>query len=76
MRRSHIEGSDLAVDAQPVHVEHSTGILDGTVEGIGAAGGEKLALTLHLIPTNASKINGEPHVPGTAITYEVSGPKQ
>ncbi len=74
--RSHLDGRELQIDSQPLHVDHSTGAIDGTVEGIGTAGGEKLALTLKVLPTNVTTVNGMPYVAGTTIDYEVNGPKQ
>ena len=74
--RSHVDGSELKLDSQPLHVDHSTGAIDGTVIGVGTAGGAKLALTLKVTPSNVTTINGMPYVAGTTIDYEVDGPKQ
>jgi hypothetical protein len=66
---AHLDGTKLTLDLQPVHVDHSTGQLDGTLTGEGtlAPDGSNLDLTLHFMPTNLA---------GAAVLdYAVTGSK-
>ena len=74
--RGHVAGSHIKFDMQPVHVDHSTGQIDGTVTGIGQVNVTLLTLTLSVLPTNVTVINGMPYVAGTTIDYTIDGPKQ
>ncbi len=76
--RVGLDGSGLSLDAQPVHVEHSTGILDGTLTGVGRTGGATLSLTLKVLPSNAvvKDANGDPLPAGATVDYEVQGARR
>jgi hypothetical protein len=71
--RATLDGGDLKLAAQPVHVDHSTGEIDGTVTGIGTLSGTNLSLTLDVTPNMPVPDDDG----GTAvIDYEVMGAKQ
>jgi hypothetical protein len=71
--RATLDGGNLKLAAQPVHVDHSTGEIDGTVTGIGTLNGTNLSLTLDVTPNSPVPDDDG----GTAvIDYEVMGSKQ
>jgi hypothetical protein len=76
--RAHVDGQKLVLDMQPVHVDHSTGQIDGMLTGVGSTGDTNLALTLKVLPSNIilRDENGQPLPPGSTIDYEVNGPRQ
>ena len=76
--RSHIDGDKLVIDEQPIHVDHSTGRIDGTLTGVGTTGSTSLDLTFHVLPSNVilKDPNGQPLPAGTTVDYEVTGPRQ
>jgi hypothetical protein len=76
--RSHIDGDKLVVDSQPIHVDHSTGQIDGTLTGVGSTGGTSLSLTFHVQPSNVilKDANGQPLPAGSTVDYEIDGPRQ
>jgi hypothetical protein len=66
--RADLKGSSMiALDAQPAHIDHSTGSLSGTVTGMGTLSGDGTCdVTLHFV--------GEDTV--TQQDYEISGAKE
>jgi hypothetical protein len=46
------EGNKLTVQRQPAHIEHSTGILNGTLWGEGQVMTSDITMSLHYAPTN------------------------
>ncbi len=76
--RAHIDGDKLIIDQQPVHVDHSTGQIDGMLSGVGTTGSTSLALTFHVLPSNLilKDQNGQPLPAGTTVDYEIAGPRQ
>jgi hypothetical protein len=71
--RATLDGGNLKVASQPVHVDHSTGEIDGTVTGVGTLSGTSLSLTLDVTPSNPVPDDDG----GTAvIDYEVMASKQ
>jgi hypothetical protein len=52
LRASLGEGGTLHLAAQPAHIDHSTGILDGDIFGDGKIEKAMVTLTLHYAPTN------------------------
>jgi hypothetical protein len=75
--RVDLDGDRLELAQQPVHVDHSSGEIDGTLTGIGTTGGASLSLTLKVLPSNIilQDANGQPLPAGSTIDYEVAGPK-
>jgi hypothetical protein len=68
--RCSLQETRLTVLAQPCHISHSTGQLDGNVTGEGtlAPDGSSVNITLHYKPTNLG---------GTAqLDYAIEGSKQ
>jgi hypothetical protein len=64
--RANLDGG-LNVIAQPCHVTHSSGVLDGSISGKGRLDGT-LSITLNFSPTN---------LPGTtSLQYELEGSKR
>jgi hypothetical protein len=76
--RSHIDGDKLVIDSQPIHVDHSTGLIDGMLTGVGTTGSTNLSLTFHVLPSNVilKDQNGQPLPAGTTVDYEIDGPRQ
>lgn len=59
-------GSMVSLDLQPVHIDHSTGLVDGNVTGMGTLMGDgSCDLTLHFTAGD-----------GTMQDYEVMGAKE
>jgi hypothetical protein len=52
LRASFGDGNTLHLDKQPAHIDHSTGVLNGTIYGDGTALNKMVMLTLHYLPTN------------------------
>jgi hypothetical protein len=76
--RVAFDGATLKLDAQPVHVDHSTGTIDGTVTGVGTLNRSGMVgLTLHLLPTNLA-LPADAGTPdgGASLDYEVTGTKE
>lgn len=75
--RVGLDGSTLIVDMQPVHVEHSSGTIDGTVTGTGSTGGASVDLVLKVLPTNVAIVgpDGTPLPAGSTVDYTVKGSK-
>ena len=76
--RAELDGSTLKLKEQPVHVDHSTGEIDGMLTGVGTTGGASVSLTLKVLPSNVilKDENNQPLPAGTTVDYEVDGPKQ
>ena len=68
--RGDIDGEQIDFKAQPVHVDHSTGQIDGTLTGVGKQSGMTLGLTFHVTPTNVAPPAGSP-----TYDYEIDGPR-
>jgi len=65
--RCGLDGQNVDIKAQPCHIDHSTGNLDGTVSGMGTimTDGSALDFMLNFMPTNLG---------GTSmIAYEITG---
>jgi hypothetical protein len=75
--RASLDDTTLKVDSQPVRVDHSTGVIEGTATGLGTLARDgTVGLTLHLLPTNFA-IAGAAGDGGTAtIDYQVTGKKE
>ena len=52
LRASLGEGYTLSLAKQPAHIDHSTGLLNGTLWGDGKVTGMDIHLTFHYLPTN------------------------
>jgi len=52
LRASVGEGYSVTLAKQPAHIEHSTGLLNGTLWGDGKVTGMDIHLTFHYLPTN------------------------
>jgi hypothetical protein len=67
-----LDGMNVKVASQPVHIDYAQGTIDGTVTGDGtiAPDGSNMSIMLHVVPTNYA-------IPGGAMTleYTVSGAK-
>lgn len=76
--RATLEDGKLTLAQQPVHVDHSTGEIDGMMTGVGTTGGASVSLTLKVVPSNVilKDESGAPLPAGSTIDYEVEGPKQ
>ena len=80
-----LDGTTVTIPPQPCHIDHSTGSLDGTINGSGmlAADGSMISVMLHYAPTNLAfkDADGNPiQIPdgGTVPTldYDLEGAKQ
>jgi hypothetical protein len=69
--RGDIDGDQIDFKSQPIHVDHSTGQIDGTLTGVGKQDGMNLGLTFHVTPTNVAAPAGSP-----TYDYEIDGPRQ
>jgi hypothetical protein len=69
--RGTIDGDKVDFQNQPIHVDHSTGQIDGTLTGIGTQSGTSLGLTFHVAPMNVS-----PPAGSATYDYEIDGPRQ
>jgi hypothetical protein len=87
LRASLGEGYTLTLAKQPAHIEHSTGLLNGTIWGNGKVTGMDVNLTLHYLPTNfainqmqdadGGVVLTRPDMgPATTLDYDVTGSKQ
>ena len=76
--RAKLSGHDLKIASQPIHVEHSTGSIDGTVTGQGSADGASLTLTLNVLPINFAVPDGSGGVlpAGSTVDYTLTGGKE
>lgn len=76
--RAHIDGDKVVWDDQPVHVDHSTGQIDGTLTGVATTGATSLQATFHVLPSNVilKDANGQPLPAGSTVDYEIDGPRQ
>jgi hypothetical protein len=87
LRASIGEGYTLNLAKQPAHIDHSTGVLNGTIWGDGKVTGTDLHLTLHYLPTNFAinqvldpdggvvLIRNDMGAAATSLDYEVTGSK-
>jgi hypothetical protein len=75
--RVALDDAELVVESQPIHVEHSSGTIDGTMTGRGTTSGQDIDLTLSVVPTNVIILgpDGQPLPPGTTVDYVVKGQK-
>jgi hypothetical protein len=61
--RADLQGSSVKLASQPVHVDHSTGALDGAISGMGTIKGDGTCdLMMHFVPTS-----------GAALDFEIAG---
>ncbi|MEO6950635.1 MAG: hypothetical protein ABI321_02400 [Polyangia bacterium] len=76
--RAKLSDRDLKIASQPIHVEHSTGSIDGTVTGQGTADGASLTLTLNVLPVNFAvpDPSGGVEPAGSTVDYTLTGTKQ
>jgi len=74
--RCLVSGSTgLTVPRQTLHVEHSTGELDGQATGMGTLMNGSFALTLELVTPGIAAPDGGANSTGP-VTYQVAGKKQ
>jgi len=75
--RVQLDDTTLNVEKQPIHVDHSSGELDGTVTGTGTATGSTVDIVLKVVPSNVTIIgtDGNPLPAGTTVDYAVKGSK-
>lgn len=76
--RAKLSDHELKISEQPIHVEHSTGSIDGTVTGKGTATGAELTLTLNVLPVNfvVPDPNGGVLPAGSTVDYTLTGARQ
>jgi hypothetical protein len=68
--RCGLSGTNVTIEMQPCHIDHSTGNLDGTVSGMGTImlDGSNLDFMLDFVPTNLG---------GTSmLNYEITGSRE
>ena len=75
--RAKLSDHDLKIVEQPIHVEHSTGAIDGTVTGKGTATGAELTITLNVLPVNFAVPDPSGGVlpAGSTVDYTLTGTK-
>ena len=67
LRAGLADSSKVTLDAQPAHIDHSTGSLSGTVTGTGTLGGDgSCDIMLHFVADDGM----------TTQDYEISGSKE
>jgi hypothetical protein len=73
-----LKGTTLTVNTQPIHVDHSTGPIDGTVTGSGTLNGTSLNLTLNVLPSDFTifDANHNPVAAGTTVDYTITGTQE
>ncbi len=82
--RGTLDGMNIKVESQPVHIDHSTGQLDGfaSADGTIVPDGSTVTLNLHFQPTNFALRDADGGVLPTPdgglalIEYVITGAKQ
>jgi hypothetical protein len=86
LRASVGEGDTVTLAKQPAHIDHSTGLLNGTLWGDGQVMGTNIHLTFHYLPTNFAinqttdddggvVLTRPDMAPATSLDYDISGMK-
>jgi hypothetical protein len=87
LRASLGEGFTLTLAKQPAHIDHSTGLLNGTLWGDGKVTGTMVHLTFHYLPTNfainqmldpdGGVVLSRPDMgAATSLDYDITGTKE
>jgi hypothetical protein len=87
LRASLGGGQKLTLSKQPAHIDHSTGLLNGTLWGEGQVTGTDVTMTFHYLPTNfaiGQMSDGDGGVvlsrtdmaPATSLDYMITGSKE
>jgi hypothetical protein len=66
--RVKLSGDKLTIASQPIHVDYSTGVYDGTVTGTGKVATTMLTMTLDVVPMDTTI--------GSMVEYDVTGTQQ
>jgi hypothetical protein len=80
------EGYTITLAKQPAHIDHSTGLLNGTLWGDGKVTGMDIHLTFHYLPTNFAinqmvdpdggvVLTRPDMAPATSLDYDITGSK-
>jgi hypothetical protein len=86
LRASLGEDYSINLAKQPAHIDHSTGLLNGTLWGDGKVMGMDIHLTFHYLPTNfainqmldpdGGVVLTRPDMqPATSLDYDITGTK-
>jgi hypothetical protein len=84
LRASLGDGYTLTLAKQPAHIDHSTGLLNGTLWGDGQVTGMNIHLTFHYLPTNFAinqmldpdggvVLTRPDMAPATSLDYDITG---